>query len=137
VEVVITLAIDPMPKPRQTRADVWKQRPVVVRYRVWADEIRYLMGDSKLPQRFHATFRLAMPDSWSEKKRELMNGSPHRQKPDADNLLKALMDALLPDGDHEVWDVRATKIWARQGWIQISELCAEIQTPVVSNQPQQ
>lgn len=30
--------ITPVPKPRQTQADKWKQRPAVMRYRAFADE---------------------------------------------------------------------------------------------------
>jgi len=32
--------ITPVPKPRQTRSDKWKQRPCVMRYRAFADEVR-------------------------------------------------------------------------------------------------
>ena len=34
-----------------------------------------------------------MPKSWSLKKKKAMNGKPHRQTADIDNLLKALIDA--------------------------------------------
>jgi Holliday junction resolvase RusA-like endonuclease len=118
----IILPVAPMPKPRQTRSDAWRARPVVVRYRTWADEVRRLMGPRRLPERFHSTFGVPMPASWSERRRVSLDGRPHQQKPDVDNCLKALLDALLPDGDHEVWDVRATKIWTRQGVIQIVPL---------------
>ena len=32
--------VNPVPKPRQTRSDVWKKRPAVMRYRQFADELR-------------------------------------------------------------------------------------------------
>ncbi len=37
-----------------------------------------------------------------------MNGQAHQQKPDADNMIKALMDALFTDDAH-IWDFRVTK----------------------------
>ena len=39
-----------------------------------------------------------------------MNGQAHQQKPDADNMIKALMDALFTDDAH-IWDFRVTKVW--------------------------
>lgn len=110
--------ITPVAKPRQTRSDKWKQRPAVMRYRAFADECR--LFDVAIPtEGGHITFVLPMPKSWSQKKRMLMNGEPHQQKPDVDNLCKSLMDAVFPDDSH-VWDVRVTKVWGHQGKIIIS-----------------
>ncbi|MCR4339433.1 MAG: RusA family crossover junction endodeoxyribonuclease, partial [Gemmatimonadaceae bacterium] len=41
-----------------------------------------------------AEFRLPMPPSWSNKKRLAMIGQPHAQKPDIDNLLKAVLEIM-------------------------------------------
>jgi Holliday junction resolvase RusA-like endonuclease len=115
---MIRLDIPPMAKPRQTQSDRWKQRPVVVRYRAWCDEVRRQMDGRALPEAFWATFHLPIAKS----RRGLAEGDRHTQKPDADNLLKALMDALLED-DSGVWDVRATKLWTTgPGCIEIGEL---------------
>lgn len=110
-------AITPIPKPRQTQSDKWKKRPAVLRYRDFADEcrsnnIQILESGSTI------TFRLPMPKSWSKKKRQEMNGKPHQQKPDADNLGKAIMDAVLKE-DCAVWDIRFIKLWAVNGSITI------------------
>jgi len=59
-----------------------------------------------------------MPKSWSQKKKKEMNGKPHRQTADIDNLLKALIDALLSE-DKQVWDVHASKRWGEVGQIRI------------------
>jgi Holliday junction resolvase RusA-like endonuclease len=40
----------------------------------------------------------------------MMNGQAHQQKPDADNMIKALMDALFSDDAH-IWDFRVTNLW--------------------------
>jgi Holliday junction resolvase RusA-like endonuclease len=62
---------------------------------------------------------MPMPKSWSLKKKEVMNNKPHRQRPDLDNLLKALFDALCPDGDAHIWDGKVSKIWGFEGKIVI------------------
>lgn len=59
-----------------------------------------------------ATF--AIPKSWSKKKAEQHIHRPHCQKPDGDNLLKAVKDALnrIAWGDDgQVYDARVRKVW--------------------------
>ena len=109
--------ITPVPKPRQTQADKWKQRPSVMRYRAFADEVRLrgvkleVYGDS-------VVFYMPMPKSWSEKKKNEMDGTPHQQKPDWDNLGKALSDAIYND-DSKIWNITISKMWAYEGAIEI------------------
>ena len=38
-------------------------------------------------------------------------GTPHTSKPDIDNLLKALIEALCPNGDQHIYQVAASKKW--------------------------
>jgi Holliday junction resolvase RusA-like endonuclease len=61
-----------------------------------------------------------MPNSWSNKKRLAMDGTPHtlKRKCDIDNLVKGFMDILFDD-DGDVWDIRASKFWSRTGAIDI------------------
>lgn len=101
-------AITPVSAPRMTRSDKWKNRPSVVRYRAFCDAARYQRititnGD-------HVLFLLPMPHSWSVKKKAAHAGAPHTQRPDIDNLAKALLDALF-DEDSHIHDIRLTKIW--------------------------
>lgn len=104
---------------QMTRADKWKQRPEVIRYRAFCDEAR--LRKIHLPDSgAHVTFVMPMPQSWSHKKRAQYAGRPHQSKPDCDNMLKALMDALYEDDSH-VWDCRITKIWGEKGQIIIGE----------------
>jgi Holliday junction resolvase RusA-like endonuclease len=93
--------ITPVAKPRQTQKDKWAKRPSVLKYRAFADEVRLKMGGVDL-NGADVTFWMPMPKSWSKKKRYAMAGSWHTGKPDLDNLLKALMDALnKSDSDDE------------------------------------
>lgn len=120
--MIYVFHVDPCPKPRQTRADKWKKRPRVMRYREFADSLRAQAEGQgfKLPNAgAEYAFGLPMPASWSEKKRKRMDGMPHEQTPDLDNLLKAVWDALLGQ-DCAVWQVeRVQKTWSRKGYIGI------------------
>ena len=118
----MVIYINPVAKPRQTRADKWKQRPCVMRYRAFADELRlkYKRTKNQDAGSFSVSFFLPMPDSWSDKKKEEMLGKPHKQKPDFDNLNKAVFDALFKD-DSFVWRVLTEKRWATKGAIIIQD----------------
>lgn len=53
-----------------------------------------------------------VPKSTSKKKKATMEGAPHTKKPDADNVAKAVLDALNGlafDDDSRICDLRATK----------------------------
>ena len=64
----------------------------------------------------HATFE--MPKSWSAKKKDRMRGRPHIQRPDLDNVEKAILDGLnriaFAD-DEQGWNVVKTKAWGDAG----------------------
>lgn len=111
----ITFPVAPVPKPRQTKADVWKERPRVVRYRIFADRMRAIAAKHRFtfPDAGAAlAFYLEMPASWSKKKKVAMHGQPHQQTPDVDNLAKAVMDALCAQ-DCTVWRLESlTKFWS-------------------------
>lgn len=114
--------ITPVPKPRMTQRDKWKQRPAVLRYQAFCDEVR--MRKVRLPESgLEVSFILPMPKSWSKKKREEMNGVPHKQKPDLDNCLKSLMDAVYGE-DCGVWEITARKLWGDIGLIEITGAAA-------------
>jgi Holliday junction resolvase RusA-like endonuclease len=102
---------EPIAKPRQTRSDKWKERPCVVRYREWADRARAAVG-AVPSQAQHADIiiYLPLPQSLSAKKRSAMAGTPHRVKPDIDNLVKSALDALLKR-DQGIYELRAKKFW--------------------------
>jgi Holliday junction resolvase RusA-like endonuclease len=114
--MIYTLDIDPMPKPRMVRSDAWKKRPVVKKYWAFCDEMR--LKCSKVPRLDYLdiVFCMPMPESWSQKKKDFNEGKPHKQKPDIDNLVKSVMDALYKD-DSGIWMISAKKSWSKNGMI--------------------
>jgi Holliday junction resolvase RusA-like endonuclease len=110
------IIIDPVAKPRQTKADQWKQRPCVVKYRNFCDQLR-LAKPRPNWDKLSITFIIPMPKSWSKKKKAEMNNQPHKDRPDIDNLTKSIFDALLEE-DSEVWRVTGLrKYWGYEGKI--------------------
>ena len=92
----IEFNIKPCPKPRMTRADRWKKRPIVLKYWDFCNELErqaikleYIPGD-----KVSLIFYIPMAKSWSKKKREQMLGKPHKQKPDIDNLARATVTSI-------------------------------------------
>lgn len=114
-----TYPITPVPSPRMTRRDKWKKRPCVLRYRAFRDEVR--LRRVTLPIPYKVTFWLPMPKSWSRKRRAAWAGMPHLNKPDKDNLEKALLDSLYKN-DSAVWSGWVEKRWAEQGAITVEKL---------------
>ena len=61
----------------------------------------------------------AMPSSWNKKKRAAHAGQLYGKKPDADNVTKAVLDALTDCGawvdDSQVASCLVIKRWAEQG----------------------
>ena len=116
------IQVTPIGKPRMTRRDRWAKRPCVVRYFEYKDAIKDALDgnfDTNSLNKPHTVrFYLPMPKSWSKKKKAEHDGQPHQQKPDIDNLLKALYDSVLTD-DSGIWSVRAEKYWAYEGSIEI------------------
>jgi|TARA_R110000787_G_C13401218_1_gene443398 Holliday junction resolvase RusA-like endonuclease len=110
-------------KPRMTRADTWKKRPIVLRYWDYKDDIKNWGVQNKftLKSEIYVKFYIPMPPSWSKKKRESHLNTFHIQRPDVDNLLKGLMDAFLEEDSH-VHTVYAQKYWGDEGSIEFYEL---------------
>lgn len=108
--------IKPVPKPRMTIRDRrGDKRPCVARYHAFKDACR-LLGVNLPLSGYHVVFVMPMPKSWSKSKREAFYLTPHQQRPDKDNLEKALLDAVYGE-DCKVWDGRVSKIWGINGEI--------------------
>lgn len=113
--------ITPVGKPRMTQRDRWKQpkRPAVQRYHAMKDEVR-LRGVSVPEGGGSLIFHMPMPESWSARRKCKMAGQPHQQRPDLDNLVKAVLDSIYDD-DAVVHDLRVQKVWSYDGAIEVIE----------------
>lgn len=100
-------SIVPTPAPRQVRRDAFEPSRSVQRYRAFRDECRWKRIWRPEPGDL-VVFCMPIPRS---RVREGLDGRPHLQKPDVDNLLKALLDALYDD-DCAVWTCTAAKVWS-------------------------
>lgn len=83
-----------------------------MRYREWADSARLCVpeGMTQEPTFVSCEAYLPLPESWSMKKKASLSGQLHRQKPDADNILKAVCDALFKD-DSVIARISCLKLW--------------------------
>ena len=126
------LNVAPFAKPRMTQRDRWAKRQIVRDYFAFRDtvkqEIERLLAlqnnddKKKSWEELDIGFLIPMPKSWSKKKRLEMAGTPHKQRPDLDNYIKGLLDALLEE-DCKVWRVSARKIWVdTEGCITINRV---------------
>lgn len=107
-----TYLLEPVPAPRMTRAAAWSTSPGVVRYKAFRDEVR--RRGIELPVPFAVEFYLPIP----ERAVCACDGEPHYSKPDADNLLKGLIDAVYykrKGGDSHVHSFVVTKRWSLEG----------------------
>ena len=122
----VTLHTKPIGKPRMTRRDKWAKRPCVVRYREWADELRAevtrQIGQLPEPEDIvdvSWTAEFEPPPSWSKKKRAAHIGELHRQKPDRDNIDKAVLDTLWEE-DSGIAAGTLRKVWSTESRITIT-----------------
>jgi Holliday junction resolvase RusA-like endonuclease len=100
----------PIPKPRQTRRDVWMKRMCVIQYRDYADRIRaHCKG--KCSGEIRILFYMPIPATYSKKQHSELPGTEHQVKPDCDNMIKGVIDALT-DNDSHVYYIEAAKYWA-------------------------
>ena len=88
-----------------------------MRYRAFKDECK-LYGMVVPEHGCEITFYMPMPKSWSKKKKEAMDNKPHQSRPDIDNLIKSVLDAVYVD-DSTVWQISAKKVWSFFSCIEI------------------
>lgn len=112
----------PMPavgKPRMTRFTN-RQSPPIKRYQAWKDEFQLrtnrILTKSMLDRAVEISWVaiFPMPQSWPKWKKKALAGQRHQQKPDRDNIDKAILDALLAN-DERISDGTLKKRWATAG----------------------
>ena len=120
-KLLISFPVDPMGKPRMTVGDKANYRPVTKRYWQYKSMLKNtaLGADFEMPESdYHMVFYIPVPKSWNKEKKQEMIGTSHQQKPDKDNLEKAVLDCLCEEDSH-IWDGRVTKYWSSEGRIDI------------------
>lgn len=108
-----THLLEPVPAPRMTKSSRWSLEPGVLRYKAFCKEVR--RRGIVLPVPFAVQFFLPMPKSLDA---SCMEGVPHQTKPDADNLLKGLIDAVYwrkQGGDSHVHSFVVGKFYSIEG----------------------
>ena len=98
----------PRPKPRMTRRDQWKQRPIVVNYRDYADRIRAALIDAKrvsgISDEFEMDGPIAVDLTFVTRKGEertivkiwQLEGALKPRAGDIDNFCKSVLEAMQP-----------------------------------------
>lgn len=94
----------------------------MAKYLAFKEELAWKAKVKKfvLPDCFSVDFYLSFPKSFSSKRRQELEGKPHQVKPDIDNLLKAILDTLKPEGDETVWGAPPYKYWSKNPRIEIT-----------------
>jgi Holliday junction resolvase RusA-like endonuclease len=114
-----------------TRSDVWKKRPAVLKYRKFCDDLRARMPKKAIDKMqvngVFCRFYLPFPKSSSKKDREKLNGKHHLSRPDTDNMIKAVLDALFAE-DRMIHTIFAQKFWDTEGRIEFYQDLAELST---------
>lgn len=108
----------PSGKPTMTRRDQWKvgeqARPCVQAYRNWADAIRAaadgVIWPPVLQGRILVVSYLPIPPSYAKALSLELRGQPCHVKPDEDNIVKGIKDALF-EQDSFIYDSRSVKYW--------------------------
>lgn len=117
------IPIDPCAKPRMTQRDKFNPSTAAIKYFNWKDELNRLAHELGIPldlpgQIQSIIFMVPMPKSWSVKKKNSMYSKPHQSRPDLDNYLKALQDALCKEDSH-IYSIKGElgKYWNTEGRI--------------------
>ena len=98
--ISFTVPMAALGKPRMTRRDKWARRPCVVEYRHWCDMLRAAcprVPEAASVYTLEVIATYAPPASWSKARRVAAIGMHKRTRPDGDNILKGVTDALWAD----------------------------------------
>ena len=101
--------ICPCPKPRMVRS--YKSTHTLAAKKYWAFKQECQLKKVTFENGQAITFYIPMPKSWSKNKRFERVQMSHTGKPDIDNLLKALLDAIFKEDSHVHHIGRLQKFW--------------------------
>jgi hypothetical protein len=115
----------PGPAPgavRQTQSDKWKKRPCVLAYREWCDLARKCcpnIAAAELISWLNIKAIYTPPESWTKAERARAIGQRKRTKPDGDNIIKALCDALWKN-DAALGDQAVSRYWGAESLLEVT-----------------
>lgn len=81
----------------------------------WEISQQWDLGPISTPVKLDLSFYVAIPESWSKKKRDAHEGRPCIKRPDIDNYIKwslDVMNGMVFHDDSQVYDIRAYKIYS-------------------------
>jgi Holliday junction resolvase RusA-like endonuclease len=110
----------PAPRPRVTRHGTYNDPKYTNYKKAIALYCQHYFGVSDKPIAMHVIFLFGIPKSWSKQKKEAIIW--HTSRPDSDNLLKGIKDALNGIAyidDAQVCYVSAKKQYAENEGIEI------------------
>ena len=110
------IKLSPMGAVRMTQRSKWQ--PNAQKYLAWKGEFKRLSGDYESTGEMYIAFHVPMPATWSKKKKAAHVGHPCLSKPDLDNCIKSVFDALLVE-DKAIHGITAKKVWSYEGAIEI------------------
>lgn len=110
-----TIDITPMPTPRPRLGKYGVYNPS--KYTKYKRNMLFLVMALHIPKgdygRLECTFHIPFPQSTAKKR--LIDGTPHRKKPDLDNYEKGLMDSLESAGilnnDSQIFSKESHKLY--------------------------
>ena len=109
--MIIIIPGEPAAKPRMTRRDKWLKRPATARYWAWVAKAQKIELKDHDPLRIIVSAYFGFPKSYGRKRQEYLKGQFHRKRPDGDNVLKAVVDALWKDKDQRIAVKTIIKRW--------------------------
>lgn len=137
---IFVFDLKPVGKPRMTRSDKWRndpnhpdpdkrQRKRVTDYYIFKDAITLQARKQhfELSNGLHYYFFLQIRNSWTKSKKTQMLGLLCQEKPDLDNLIKAVWDSLAEEDKSIAWIGESKKFWALEPKIVISEDALRLQ----------
>jgi len=92
--LIIPLVPMPAPRPRFSKFGTYNPKKYTDHKRAIALLASSVFTPTEKPTKLLCIFYMPIPKSWSKKKRLAAVGEYHIKKPDSDNLLKTIKDAL-------------------------------------------
>lgn len=102
---------------RTSRKDKWEPRPAVQRYYAWRDALRAYLGVTRATPWTDCDEVIIV--AHFKTKAQTLWGLPHKEKPDIDNIYKAVTDALFPE-DCGIWHDDTRKLWGPENVLELT-----------------